>query len=131
MRQSDEFTIEPIGGWPKTDEADRTLKGWVDIILGAPKLAPHWTCPDCGAEFYFVGKMRFCPACKREEEKLEQKRYDDVYDNMLAGMRSIASDIVDKILAERSQNNGTNNQRRSHSTLDHETGLVGRCCESG
>jgi len=56
---------------------------------------PMWTCPDCRTTYFCVGPMRFCPACKAEKDKLEQ----EYWDNERAGMRSVASDIVARILA--------------------------------
>jgi len=61
-------------------------------------MTPSWTCPDCGTEYSCVGKMKFCPKC-REKDKMAEQRY---WDKKVAGMRSVASDIVSKIL---SQNN--------------------------
>ena len=55
---------------------------------------PNWTCSDCGTFYFCVGTMRFCPACKAEKDKLEQKYWD----NKRAGLASIATDIVAGIL---------------------------------
>lgn len=55
-----------------------------------------WICPDCGAEYYgAVSPFRFCPACRAKKDG-QEKQY---WDNKSAGMRSVASDIVAKILA--------------------------------
>lgn len=59
-----------------------------------------WTCPDCGTDYYgATSPFQFCPHCKAGKDKLE-KQY---WDNKRAGMRSIASDIVSQILAERGE----------------------------
>ena len=57
---------------------------------------PMWTCPDCGTTYFTGGggPMRFCPACKAVKDKAEQ----EYWDKKRAGMRSVAGDIVAKIL---------------------------------
>ncbi len=75
-------------------ESDRSLAAWARIIMREP--TPSWTCPDCGSIFYgAVMPFNACPACRRAKEKLEQ----DYWDNKRAGMRSITSNIVAKILS--------------------------------
>lgn len=60
------------------------------------RLPYSWVCPDCGTEYFTLGNgpMTFCPACKAVKDKVEQ----DYWDNKRVGMRSIAGDIVQKIL---------------------------------
>jgi uncharacterized Zn finger protein (UPF0148 family) len=59
---------------------------------------PHWTCPDCGTTYFgAVSQFNFCPACKARKDKLEQ----EYWDKKAAGMRSVASDIVARILANK------------------------------
>lgn len=53
-----------------------------------------WTCPDCATFYFCIGSMRFCPVCKAVKDKAEQ----EYWDNKAAGMRSIASSIVSRIL---------------------------------
>ncbi len=83
---------EPIGGWKKPDMSDRSLAGWADIILGKPK--PSWTCPDCGAQYYAVAPLRFCPACRDKE--MEAKNHYEL--DRLNEYRGIANDILARIL---------------------------------
>ena len=74
------------------------LEAQHDMLFGENpinlKRKPDWVCPDCGAEYYCVGEMRFCPACKDKKDKLER----EYWDNKRAGLRSIATDIVARIL---------------------------------
>lgn len=53
-----------------------------------------WTCPDCNIFYFCIGKMRFCPACKAVQDKAEQEYWTE----KRAGMRSVTSEIVSKIL---------------------------------
>ena len=57
---------------------------------------PHWTCPDCGTLYFgAVGTPKFCPACRAEKDKLEQKYWD----SKRATLRLVSDDIVARILA--------------------------------
>jgi len=114
---------EPIGGWSKNNDGDRSLSGWVKIIMGDKVMrcpnckgdlvakkcrscnidwtgsvydTRYWVCPDCGTGFTGVGEFRLCPACQDKKRQAEQ----EYWDNKRAGMRSIASDIVARTLAK-------------------------------
>ena len=59
----------------------------------------QWICPDYGTVHWTAGApLRFCPHCKAEKDKLEQKYWDDIK----VGQRSIANNVISQILAERS-----------------------------
>ena len=61
---------------------------------------PSWVCQDCGTEYYNVvhpGGLVFCPHCKAKKDRAEQQYWD----NKLASMRSVASLIVNQILANK------------------------------
>ncbi len=64
---------------------------------------PHWVCPnpDCGTVYFSVQTPRMCPAC--EAKKAEREKV--YWDNKRASMRSVAGDIVAKML-NKSDNGG-------------------------
>lgn len=57
----------------------------------------YWECTVCGNRYYAAGngEFRFCPACQERKHGLEK----EYWDNKAAGMRSVASDIVSRVLA--------------------------------
>ena len=59
------------------------------------KTKPDWICPDCGVEYYCVGKPRSCPSCAAKKDRLER----EYWDNKRVGLRSVSDDIVAKILS--------------------------------
>lgn len=73
-------------------------------IMGEPKIMMSeivsriWICPDCGTEYDTLGNgtMRFCPQCADDKKELEKQYWKD----KSAGMRSVASDIVARILEQ-------------------------------
>jgi len=77
------------------------LRAQHDMLFGENAISlkrnPSWTCPVCGTVYYCVGPMTFCPACRAAKDKLEQ----EYWDNKRAGMRSVASEIVARILANK------------------------------
>ena len=66
--------------------------------------ALEWTCPDCGVLLVSVqSPPRFCPVCKDKvdaEKAVAEKVY---WDNKKAGLRSVANDIVERILADNAE----------------------------
>lgn len=80
--------LEALLGIPKTAMSEMASQMIVDYHT------PSWTCPDCGTTYFCVGQMRFCPKCRENQAELEKKYWE----NKSAGMRSVASDIVSKIL---------------------------------
>ena len=59
---------------------------------------PHWTCSECGTTYFGASKFLFCPKCRdaREAKRLEY------WAKETASQRSVASDIVNRILAGKS-----------------------------
>ena len=61
---------------------------------------PHWTCLDCGTTYFgAVSPFKFCPKCAdiREAKRLEY------WAKETASQRSMASDIVNRLLADRAK----------------------------
>ncbi len=63
------------------------------------KTHSDWVCKECGAEYYYGdggGPMRFCPTCAAVAADKVVKYWEEKQQ----GMRSVASDVVAKILVE-------------------------------